>query len=312
MKKLLFFLSLIIIISFPILFTEDKKIQNSFYHWKNTYDLKNTNEKLYIKVLDISFSKKLEYVSTKFNKEPKNSFVPTIYITNETMKKVDYKEIEKLILKQIKRLNTSFEEIQIDCDWSLTSKSNYFNLLQALKKDTNKTISATIRLHQIKYFKKTGVPPVDYGVLMYYNMSDITDFNSKNSILDNSIAKKYHYNFDVYKLKLKLALPLYSQAIWFRDKKPLDIFEGVIKDDFKNHFERISENIYKVKKSTYFKGRYIYKDDLFRFEDSKYEDLQEAIKDFYSLNADSFNEIIYYRYSYKNKYNLSQLLKESL
>ncbi|WP_108061493.1 hypothetical protein [Poseidonibacter lekithochrous] len=312
MKKLLFFLSLIIIILFPILFTEDKKIQNSFYHWKNTYDLKNTNEKLYIKVLDISFSKKLEYVSTKFNKEPKNSFVPTIYITNETMKKVDYKEIEKLILKQIKRLNTSFEEIQIDCDWSLTSKSNYFNLLQALKKDTNKTISATIRLHQIKYFKKTGVPPVDYGVLMYYNMSDITDFNSKNSILDNSIAKKYHYNFDVYKLKLKLALPLYSQAIWFRDKKPLDIFEGVIKDDFKNHFERISENIYKVKKSTYFKGRYIYKDDLFRFEDSKYEDLQEAIKDFYSLSADSFNEIIYYRYSYKNKYNLSQLLKESL
>ncbi|QKJ22574.1 hypothetical protein [Poseidonibacter lekithochrous] len=312
MKKLLFFLSLIIIISFPILFTEDKKIQNSFYHWKNTYDLKNTNEKLYIKVLDISFSKKLEYVSTKFNKEPKNSFVPTIYITNETMKKVDYKEIEKLILKQIKRLNTSFEEIQIDCDWSLTSKSNYFNLLQALKKDTNKTISATIRLHQIKYFKKTGVPPVDYGVLMYYNMSDITDFNSKNSILDNSIAKKYHYNFDVYKLKLKLALPLYSQAIWFRDKKPLDIFEGVIKDDFKNHFDKISENIYKVKKSTYFKGRYIYKDDLFRFEDSKYEDLQEAIKDFYSLNVDSFNEIIYYRYSYKNKYNLSQLLKESL
>lgn len=312
MKKLLFFLSLIIIILFPILFTEDKKIQNSFYHWKNTYDLKNTNEKLYIKVLDISFSKKLEYVSTKFNKEPKNSFVPTIYITNETMKKVDYKEIEKLILKQIKRLNTSFEEIQIDCDWSLTSKSNYFNLLQALKKDTNKTISATIRLHQIKYFKKTGVPPVDYGVLMYYNMSDITDFNSKNSILDNSIAKKYHYNFDVYKLNLKLALPLYSQAIWFRDKKPLDIFEGVIKDDFKNHFERISENIYKVKKSTYFKGRYIYKDDLFRFEDSKYEDLQEAIKDFYSLNVDSFNEIIYYRYSYKNKYNLSQLLKESL
>ena len=312
MKKLLFFLSLIIIILFPILFTEDKKIQNSFYHWKNTYDLKNTNEKLYIKVLDISFSKKLEYVSTKFSEEPKNSFIPTIYITNETMKKVDYKEIEKLILKQIKRLNTSFEEIQIDCDWSLTSKSNYFNLLQALKKDTNKTISATIRLHQIKYFKKTGVPPVDYGVLMYYNMSDITDLNTKNSILDNSIAKKYHYNFDVYKLKLKLALPLYSQAIWFRDKKPLDIFEGVIKDDFKNHFEKISENIYKVKRSTYFKGRYIYKDDLFRFEDSKYKDLQEAIKDFYSLNADSFNEIIYYRYSYKNKYNLSQLLKESL
>lgn len=312
MKKTLFIFSLLVIILFPILFSKDKKIQNSFYYWQNTYDLKDVKEKLYIKVLDISYSRKLEYVNTIFKEKAAQNFIPTIYITNETLKKVDYKKINTLIINQLKRIKQNYNEIQIDCDWSMSTKSNYFNLLKDLKQNTNKTVSATIRLHQIKYFKKTGVPPVDYGVLMYYNMSDITKLNSKNSILDNDIAKKYHYNFDVYKLKLKLALPLYSQAIQFRGEKPLDIFEGVKEIDFKNNFEKLKDNLYKVKKSTYFKGRYIYKNDVFRFEDSKYEALQEAMKDFYSLNTNSFDEIIYYRYSYKNKYNLETLLKETL
>ncbi|MCT7615792.1 hypothetical protein [Aliarcobacter butzleri] len=308
MKKyvLVFILILLITLSF---FSKTIKNENStisFYSWENSFDIKNTNEKLYIKVLDIAFSTKLEPIKTNLKAIPKD-FVPVIYITNETMKNVDYSLINNEILLILKDLN--FDEVQIDCDWSDSSQSNYFNLLSDLKTKLNKTISATIRLHQIKYYMRTGVPPIDYGVLMYYNMSNIGDFDTKNSILDNEIAKKYHYNFDTYPLKLKLALPLYSQAIQFRQNKALSIFEGVEKKDFDSNFQEISQNKFKVLNSFYFKGRYVYKNDIFRFEDVNEKELKIALDDFRNLTKNRFNEIIFYTYKYKNKFDLENLIK---
>ncbi|MDY3201531.1 MAG: hypothetical protein RBQ84_11295 [Arcobacter sp.] len=308
MKKILIILSAIFLISsFSLISTKKPEpLFISFYSWENSFDKKDINEKLYIKVLDIAYSTKLEIVTTNLKTTPKD-FVPVIYITNETMKNVDYSLVSNAILKTLKNLN--FNEVQIDCDWSDSSQSNYFKLLENLKTKLNKPLSATIRLHQIKYYVKTGIPPVDYGVLMYYNMSDITDINTKNSILDNDIAKKYHYNFDNYKLKLKLALPLYSQAIQFRENKALSIFEGVERSDFDSNFIEISPNLYKVLNSTYFKGRYIYKDDIFRFEDVKKEDLKIALDDFMNLTKNRFDEIIFYTLKYKNKFDLDNLIK---
>ena len=314
MKKILILLSILfLIVSIIFIQTQkSKSLISSFYHWENTYNQKDSKEKLYIKVLDIAYSTKMEAINTKFLTKPKKTFVPVVYITNETMKNVDYSLVSALIIKNLKTNNFAFDELQIDCDWSDSSKSNYFKLLEDLKSKLNKTLSATIRLHQIKYYSKTGIPPVDYGVLMYYNMSSIGDFNTKNSILDNEIAKKYHYNFDTYKLKLKLALPLYSQAIQFRDNKALEIFEGVEQKDFDENFKAIDNNKYEVINSTYFQGRYIYKGDIFRFEDSNEEDIKTALDDFFDISSNSFNEVIFYTLKYKNKYDLEKLLKGKL
>ncbi|MDN5090877.1 hypothetical protein [Aliarcobacter butzleri] len=312
MKKIVILISLILVfalIVFSYNKTQKKDIQISFYSWENSFEEQNINEKLYIKVLDVNFSTKLELLKTNLKETPKN-FIPVIYITNETMKNVDYSLVSKAILETLK--NYKFDEIQIDCDWSLSTKSNYFNLLEDLKEKLNKTISATIRLHQIKYYTKTGIPPVDYGVLMYYNMSNIGDFNTKNSILDNEIAKKYHYNFDTYPLKLKLALPLYSQAIQFREEKAISLFEGVEEKDFNNDFEKLENNRYKVLNSHYFKGRYIYKDDIFRLENSNEQDIKIALKDFLDLSKNRYDEVIFYTLKYKNKYDLNNLIKGNL
>ncbi|ABV67780.1 hypothetical protein [Aliarcobacter butzleri] len=312
MKKIVILISLILVfalIVFSYNKTQKKDIQISFYSWENSFEEQNINEKLYIKVLDVNFSTKLELLKTNIKETPKN-FIPVIYITNETMKNVDYSLLSKAILETLK--NYKFDEIQIDCDWSLSTRSNYFNLLEDLKEKLNKTISATIRLHQIKYYTKTGIPPVDYGVLMYYNMSNIGDFNTKNSILDNEIAKKYHYNFDVYPLKLKLALPLYSQAIQFREEKAISLFEGVEEKDFNNDFEKLENNRYKVLNSHYFKGRYIYKDDIFRLENSNEQDIKIALKDFLDLSKNRYDEVIFYTLKYKNKYDLNNLIKGNL
>ncbi|MFW2566459.1 hypothetical protein ACN5O4_07725 [Aliarcobacter butzleri] len=312
MKKIVILISIILVfalIVFSYNKTQKKDIQISFYSWENSFEEQNINEKLYIKVLDINFSTKLELLKTNLKETPKD-FIPVIYITNETMKNVDYSLVSKAILETLK--NYKFDEIQIDCDWSLSTRSNYFNLLEDLKEKLNKKISATIRLHQIKYYAKTGIPPVDYGVLMYYNMSNIGDFNTKNSILDNEIAKKYHYNFDAYPLKLKLALPLYSQAIQFREEKAISLFEGVEEKDFNNDFEKLENNKYKVLNSHYFKGRYIYKDDIFRLENSNEQDIKIALKDFLDLSKNRYDEVIFYTLKYKNKYDLNNLIKGNL
>ena len=312
MKKIIILISLILVFSL-IVFSynknQTKDIQISFYSWENSFEEQNINEKLYIKVLDVNFSTKLELLKTNIKEIPKN-FIPVIYITNETMRNIDYSLVSKAILETLK--NYKFDEIQIDCDWSLSTRSNYFNLLEDLKEKLNKKISATIRLHQIKYYTKTGIPPVDYGVLMYYNMSSIDDFNTKNSILDKEIAKKYHYNFDVYPLKLKLALPLYSQAIQFREEKAISLFEGVDEKDFNNDFKKLENNKYKVLNSHYFKGRYIYKDDIFRLENSNEQDIKIALKDFLDLSKNRYDEVIFYTLKYKNKYDLNKLIKGNL
>ena len=308
MKKTLIIL-FISFLAIAFIFTKSQKLPNltiSFYSWENSFNEKKIKEKLYIKVLDIAYSTKLEIIKSNLQETPKD-FIPVVYITNETMQNVDYSLVSDRILQGLKNYN--FSELQIDCDWSNLSQSNYFKLLLDLKTKLNKTLSATIRLHQIKYYQKTGIPPVDYGVLMYYNMSNISDINTKNSILDNEIAKKYHYNFNTYKLKLKLALPLYSQAIQFRQNKALSIFEGIEKKDFDSNFEHISPNIYKTLNSSYFMGRYIYKDDIFRFEDSSENEIKIALDDFLKLSNNRFDEIIFYTLKYKDKYNLETLIK---
>ena len=311
MKKILVYFILILLIAFLAIFILKKDNINytfSYYFWENNYNLEqDTNDKLYIKVLDIKYSNKLEIIETNFIKSAPKDFIPVVFITNKTLQNLDYKVISDQIINLVKKFN--FNEIQIDCDWSDSTKNNYFLLLKELKNNLNKNISATIRLHQIKYFNKTGVPPVDYGVLMYYNMSSLGDFNTKNYILDNNEAKKYHYNFENYPLKLKLALPLYSQAVQFRDKKAINLFENVEQIDFNEEFEKLDENKYKVLKSHYFKGKYIYEGDILRFENVNEKELKIAFDDFFELSKNSFDEVIFYTIKYKTKYNLENLLK---
>lgn len=310
MKKIFLLFVLLIIVFFTFNFENKENLTYSFYHWKNSYSLKTQDDKLYIKVLDINYSNKLEVIRTSFQTKPKDNLsIPVIYITNKAMKLAFLDELVNDVAKNLKSLPFKYDEVQFDCDWSVSTRAKYFSFLEKIKTILNKKISATIRLHQIKYFQKTGVPDVDYGLLMYYNMSTVGDFDTKNSILDNNIAKKYHYNFDKYPLKLKLALPLYSQAIQFRQKRGIDIFVGVTKQDFKKNFKLIKDNYYEVTKSFYFKGRYIYKGDILRFENSKISDLEVALDDFLSISKNRFNEVIFYTIEYKNKYNLKKLLR---
>jgi len=286
------------------------EIEYSFYHWKSSYnvDVLKKHPPKYIKVLDISFAKTLILKRTLFKTLPSKKSVAVVYIDNPLWFKMRAKTMVEKVLEEMPLKN--YSEIQVDCDWTEGTKVSYFKFLKRLKEKSKKRISATIRLHQVKYHQQTGVPPVDYGVLMYYNMSDFKDIETKNYILDLALAKQYHYNFDTYPLPLNLALPLYSQATVMRFSKVVGLIEGVREEELNTHFKKLGEHLYRVEKTHYFKERLFYKGDKVRIDEVSMEMLQSTI-DSLKVVMKKPKEVIFYRWGNREHYD-AEKLKEVL
>jgi len=147
--------------------------------------------------------------------------VPVIFITNKTMLNLTTDELDTLAQKILRKCRVvTYSELQIDCDWTEKSKDMYFAFLKSMKKALNgKKLSATVRLYQYKYRDKTGVPPVDKGMLMVYNVRNVKDYNTYNSIFDEDEAEKYIDGVAKYPIRLDIALPAFSWAVIYRDKQ---------------------------------------------------------------------------------------------
>ena len=226
----------------------ERKVESSFYYWKQSFGLTHTEQtylkelevkKIYIRFFDIKWSKVTNnpYIVApiSFKNTVPSTFhiIPTVYITNNTISNCPeklIKDLAKLIINNIKEAalsqNIPIKGIQIDCDWSLSTKDKYFQLLQSIRNSMPKgELSATIRLHQVKFYKKTGIPPVDRGTLMFYNMDAVTDSTTNNSILDLEIAQQYFYNFDEYTIPLDVALPLFKWGVIRRRGKVVQLIK---------------------------------------------------------------------------------------
>ncbi|MCD0473916.1 hypothetical protein LPB87_05855 [Flavobacterium sp. EDS] len=152
---------------------------------------------------------------------------------------------------ELAKLEPNFNEVLIDCDWTEQSKENYFYLLEQIKKELeNCQLSATIRLWQYKYYEKAGIPPVDRGLLMCYNLSNPNDYMAKNSIGTSDELEKYITHSD-YELDLDVALPLFSWTVIFRGSN----FKGVVSD-----YESFIKDSVRFKKIT--ANRYVLQDDV--------------------------------------------------
>lgn len=231
MNKSQLFLSVVIII--VILFStscENKNNNLAFYHWKNDTNLTQLEtdylqklkvKQIYMRFFDIGLNDNDKAYPISVIREIDQGFdtyeiIPVVYITNETFVKTD--DVAPLVEKVHQLIDQMYEhhfgknpmKIQIDCDWTNSTREKYFNFLTQLK--PHYSLSATIRLHQIKYQNRTGVPPVDEGSLMVYNIGDLKDTTS-NSILSQAVLEQYINPSSSYPLPLDKALPLYSWGI---------------------------------------------------------------------------------------------------
>ena len=305
-KKALLIIPIVVILLIIILYFQKKEIPYSFYYWQQTYHITTPKTPKYIKVLDIAYDGRAVIHKTLFKSYPKNEITPVIYLDNPVLKYKNAYPLAKEVSQLLKEFPLKYHEIQIDCDWTNRTQKAYFNFLKELKKLTQKKLSATIRLHQVKYFKRTLVPPVDRGVLMYYNMSNFKDLKTKNYILDLDVAQKYHYNFQNYPLKLDLALPLYAQAALIRFEEVIGAIEGVRVKDLNKNFEHLNNNFYRVKKTHYFNGRLLYRDDILRLDAVTVKDLKYAIKNLKEVMKQP-DEIIFYRWGNRDFYKEEDL-----
>ncbi len=275
-----------------------RTITPAYYHWKTVFNptakavhyLDSIGvKKLYVRVFDVDWDETgrtyIPKAVIKWSYEfgLKQTVCPSFFITNQTFEKIPDSAVEKMaerVWNKIFLLTDSIPELTVteimaDCDWSPPTREKYFRFLKALKSHFPPSIrlNVTIRLHQVKYFKMTGVPPADAGTLMFYNMTDIRDEKTANSILDLEIAKKYLVNFEKYPLPLHVVLPVFSWGVILRNGK----VAGMI-NDFVTDTNLTTDNLreLRVKNSHYHQGVYLYKGDQVRLETIDYTQLTQS------------------------------------
>ncbi len=306
----------------------DKQVTRAFYYWKSKVNITEPEKqkldslsvsRLYLKFFDVDLDKAtrqpIPVASIRFPDSALDKFTitPVVFITNETFAGLDSTGVDTLAIRVADLLTGLGEglkldnEWQIDCDWTQTTRERYFRFLQQLRLQPfcqGKTLSATIRLHQLKYTKTTGIPPADRGLLMAYNMGNLRHPETKNSIIDPDILNQYTGKMNKYPLPLDIALPLFDWWVWFRN----DQFKGLVRT------ETIPYSMYKKEKvvfpgQTIINGYTFEKGDWLRYENSPYVSLLETG---YQLNrrtnTDSFTVIFYHLDpSTLSKYDLHEL-----
>lgn len=298
---------LLLILVLGLLSCENKveSVEKAFYYWKSDgYSfsekekeiLKNHEiKKLYVKFFEVDYSEAMgnfpvsktnfSYYSCCNGEKAGYSIIPVVYIKNIVFQKSSEKELDQLAdnvnylvdkyaREKIDSLQVS--EIQIDCDWTESTKNNYFYFLKKLKPVSKKQISATLRLYPYKYPGKMGVPPVDKVTLMCYNLINPFEDKSKNSILDLKELESYLRSSKKYPLNLDIALPVYSWMQIYQNNR----FTGIIYNgnQLKKSLKTIKPMWYEVTKDTAVDYQtYLRVGDKIKYEEITADKINQAI-----------------------------------
>lgn len=276
--------------------TPPQKVNLGFYYWRSSFQLTKTEQtaiqelavqQLYIKFFDVEWnatsSQPQPIAPVRFKEKLPTGMLttPVVFITNETLAQADTLQVNELAGNLSKLLSSIAsnnqlplsQEVQIDCDWSGTTKDKYFILLQKLKQQPflqGKKLSATIRLHQLKFVNQTGVPPVDKGLLMCYNMGNLRDPKTRNSIIETEELDKYIGTLNSYPLSLNIALPLFDWFVWFQN----DTYKGLL---YANQLPRLqTKEKITFAADTIINGHMFQKGDWLRYEASDLKVLEEV------------------------------------
>ncbi|MNU12265.1 hypothetical protein D3C71_02870 [compost metagenome] len=296
--------------------SEKQKHPYSFYYWKTNLKLnetekkslsESTNQFLYTRFFDVDkVGEKFQPVAviTKDNSfETDKQIVPTVFITNQTFLHIKKEEIHflaesihQLIQKKAQDYQLKINnEIQIDCDWTVGTKDDYFEFLKQLKKISQKEITCTLRLHQVKDKNLTGIPPVEKVYLMCYSTSSPLENSDKNSILDLNIMKSYLSKLEDYPVKkIEVALPIYSWGIVTNHLGKHKLINALSAKDLDNpDFKKISDTEIEILKDGFYFGNFLNKGFKIKVEEISPEQLNSAIE-FLDKKISSYN-IIYYQ-----------------
>lgn len=289
----------------------------SFYHWKTQYAPDSleqsylqelSSDRLYLRLFDVDWDpnrrEPIPKAEARLEAALPSAVVPTIYITNRTMLQASNQQRDTLCRQILDKVSTyislkDIPELQIDCDWTGRSQAAYFALLEQLRSQlpTSTELSATLRLHQYRWPEKTGVPPTDRVMLMFYNMGDLDEWQEPNSILNLNKAQAYLQHTNEYPLPMDIALPLFRWGVLYRQGRMIKLINllsraelqaaGAIPLDEQQLRFRIPE-------STYLQGYYLYSGDEIRLEEVSPQALQEAAKLLHPVACEENRYLVFY------------------
>ncbi len=268
----------------------------AFYYWKTQWAPSpeisaaldsHKIEKLYLRFFDVEWDPTRNATFPVSALEvrgplPKTGveLIPVVYLTNAVFLNIPFAKVESLADHVWKKVSEMAQaqtftprHLQLDCDWSDGSRRNYFHFLDVLRRKLARDdvkISATLRLHQIKYAKRTGVPPVHAGMLMFYNFGRIQADSEKSSIFNAADAARYTSYISKYKLPLDISLPLFSWVVHSRDGKVLDLIDKSDSQELDSVPQLMRErNLrYRVLSAFFYRGKYFAQGDLLAVEET--------------------------------------------
>ena len=282
---------------------KDRNTTRGFYYWKSVFKLSDAEKitmdslkvsTLYLKCFDVDWNEnsnqpnpvaQVRIIDTSYLQ--KINVVPVVFITNECILKLDSSQSNVLaekIYKLVKQITTNcnlenINELQIDCDWTASTREKYFSILKRIKNlAAPLSISATIRLHQVKYTSRVGIPPVDRGLLMCYNMGNLKDPATNNSIIEASELKKYIGNLSNYSLPLDVAFPLFDWKVLFRNNTYTGLIQNLNDSSLIDTFIKNDNKRYVFLRDTTILGYSFKKDDVLRSENSDYNSIIATAK----------------------------------
>jgi hypothetical protein len=280
-----------------------RSVDNSIYYWKSVFKLTDFEKQrlaelkvntIYLKLFDVDWNAQTRApmpvaqvrIEDHLFLQQKN-VIPAVFITNECIAKLDSSQTSMLsekILGLFDKIVTgndilNVHELQIDCDWTSTTKAVYFSLLDKIRRGAPAlTISATIRFHQVKYLDKTGVPPIEKGMLMCYNMGNLKNISTGNSIIETEELKKYIGKLDEYPLPLDVAFPIFEWSVLIRKNAYAGLMENLPDNFFDTKIFSQQGNRYELKTDTVWNGYSFKKGDVLRNEKSDIDVVEKCAK----------------------------------
>ena len=224
-------------------YEEAEPTGNAVYYWRTTFDLDSSEtaflkhhkvSRIYLRMFDVAVERNagnetgeiVPIATTRFCSEiPKSlEIVPTAFITLDALQAMRGNEAKyaELIVERMRAMASyngcgEILEMQLDCDWTSSTRDIYFALCRSAKKllhSDSIALSSTIRLHQLS----EPAPPVDCGVLMLYNTGALKNHNTRNSILDIADVRPYLLKHEC-NIPLDYAYPAFGWGVKFHDGK---------------------------------------------------------------------------------------------
>jgi hypothetical protein len=258
--------------------------RRAFYYWRTTFKLSPVEQRaldelhvdrLYVRMFDVEQAADGPSLIGKIastDPVPRTvEVVPVVYLKNEVFRH-PAPELAPIVWREVEHraaaLGFAPHELQLDCDWTDGTRDNYFAFVRALKAESTLPLSATIRLHQVKYRERTGVPPVERGMLMFYNMGKFSADPDARAIFDTAAAEKYLARIRDYPLPLDAALPIWSWTLHLRDDRVESLMQSTDPDELPSidFLERAGDDRYRVTRSAFLHGTLLREGDVLKVE----------------------------------------------